>query len=110
MKIERYGRISTNPWLTVAALYGEGGTTKLLVLSQVVLSMQLPFAVVPLVAFTSDRAKMGGFANPPLAEMGRLDHRRADHRAQPEAPGGVRRDRLTGGGAGDYAAASLQAH
>ena len=69
-KIERYGRISTNPWLTVAALYGEGGTTKLLVLSQVVLSMQLPFAVVPLVAFTSDRAKMGGFANPRWLKWG----------------------------------------
>lgn len=52
------------PAVTVAALYGEGGTTKLLVLSQVVLSMQLPFAVVPLVAFTSSRAKMGEFANP----------------------------------------------
>jgi len=52
------------PAVTVAALYGEGGTTKLLVLSQVVLSMQLPFAVVPLVTFTSSRAKMGKFANP----------------------------------------------
>lgn len=51
------------PAITVAILYGESGTTKLLVLSQVVLSMQLAFAVVPLVTFTSDRAKMGGFAN-----------------------------------------------
>ncbi|MBL7599096.1 divalent metal cation transporter, partial [Escherichia coli] len=47
----------------VTALYGESGTAKLLVLSQVVLSLQLPFAVVPLVRFTSDRAIMGGFAN-----------------------------------------------
>ncbi|UUL83984.1 Nramp family divalent metal transporter [Sphingomonas qomolangmaensis] len=53
------------PAVTVAALYGDSGTAQLLVFSQVVLSMQLPFAVIPLVAFTSDRAKMGGFANRP---------------------------------------------
>ena len=58
------------PAVTVAALYGESGTAKLLVLSQVVLSMQLPFAVVPLVAFTSDRAKMGAFANPAWLKWG----------------------------------------
>jgi manganese transport protein len=52
------------PAVTVAVLYGERGTSQLLVLSQVVLSMQLPFAVVPLVQFTSDRRLMGGFANP----------------------------------------------
>ncbi|GAA0738719.1 Nramp family divalent metal transporter [Sphingomonas japonica] len=52
------------PAVTVAVLYGESGTAQLLVLSQVVLSMQLPFAVIPLVAFTSSRAKMGSFANP----------------------------------------------
>ncbi len=40
---------------------GERGTYELLILSQVVLSMQLPFAVIPLVQFTSDRAKMGEF-------------------------------------------------
>ena len=51
------------PAVTVAAIYGESGTAKLLVLSQVVLSMQLPFAVVPLVQFTSDRARMGRFVN-----------------------------------------------
>ena len=38
----------------------------LLVLSQVILSMQLPFSVIPLVFFTSDRRMMGGLANPPL--------------------------------------------
>jgi manganese transport protein len=48
----------------VAILYGESGTAKLLVMSQVVLSVQLSFAVFPLVRFTSDRAKMGEFANP----------------------------------------------
>jgi manganese transport protein len=46
----------------VTALYGESGTAKLLVLSQVVLSMQLPFAVIPLVSFVSSRRKMGAFA------------------------------------------------
>lgn len=52
------------PAVTVAALYGDSGTAQLLVLSQVVLSMQLPFAVIPLVQFTSDRTKMGEFVNP----------------------------------------------
>ena len=51
------------PTVIVVALYGEHGTAKLLVLSQVVLSMQLSFAVVPLVAITSSRAKMGEFVN-----------------------------------------------
>ena len=51
------------PAAIVAALYGEGGTAKLLVLSQVVLSLQLPFAMVPLVQFTSDPARMGAHAN-----------------------------------------------
>ncbi len=53
------------PAVTVAIIYGEAGTARLLVLSQVVLSMQLPFAVIPLVMFTSDKAKMGEFANRP---------------------------------------------
>ena len=52
------------PAVLVAAYYGESGTARLLVLSQVILSLQLPFAVVPLVKFTSDKAKMGAFANP----------------------------------------------
>ncbi len=52
------------PALIVALLSGERGTSELLVLSQVVLSLQLSFAVVPLVLFTSDRAKMGRFVNP----------------------------------------------
>ncbi len=56
--------LAITPAIIVAALYGESGTTKMLVLSQVVLSMQLPFAVVPLVTFTSNRAKMGQFVNP----------------------------------------------
>ena len=44
--------------IIAAALYGESGTAKLLVLSQVVLSMQLPFAVVPLIQFVSNRSEM----------------------------------------------------
>ena len=55
--------IAIVPAAIVAILYGESGTAKLLVLSQVVLSLQLSFAVFPLVMFTSDRAKMGEFAN-----------------------------------------------
>ena len=52
------------PALVVAILYGEKGTTDLLVLSQVILSLQLSFAVIPLVSFTSDKLKMGRFVNP----------------------------------------------
>ncbi len=51
------------PAVIVAALYGERGTGQLLILSQVILSLQLSFAVVPLVQFTSERAKMGVFVN-----------------------------------------------
>jgi manganese transport protein len=49
------------PAILVIWLYGEGQTGKLLILSQVVLSLQLPFAIVPLVWFTSQRAKMGPY-------------------------------------------------
>ncbi len=52
------------PAMIVAAWYGEHGTGELLVLSQVILSLQLGFAVVPLVTFTSDKLKMGRFVNP----------------------------------------------
>jgi len=56
--------IAIVPVVIVTALYGERGTGQLLVFSQVVLSMQLPFAVIPLVRFVSDRKKMGKFAIP----------------------------------------------
>lgn len=52
------------PALLTILIMGEGSTTNLLVLSQVVLSLQLSFAVVPLVMFTSDRRLMGEFVNP----------------------------------------------
>jgi manganese transport protein len=56
--------IAIVPAAIVAILYGESGTAQLLVFSQVILSMQLSFAVFPLVKFTSDKVKMGQFANP----------------------------------------------
>ena len=56
--------IAIVPALVVIAWYGESGTGPLLILSQVVLSLQLPFAVFPLLQFTSDRGKMGQFALP----------------------------------------------
>jgi manganese transport protein len=56
--------IAIVPAVIVIALYGERGTGALLILSQVILSLQLPFAVFPLVRFTSDRGKMGAFVIP----------------------------------------------
>jgi manganese transport protein len=57
--------IAIIPAVIVTALWGTKGTADLLVLSQVILSMQLSFAVFPLVMFTSDKEKMGEFANKP---------------------------------------------
>ncbi len=56
--------IAVGPAMIVASLYGDKGVGELLILSQVILSLQLGFAVVPLVQFTSERAKMGEFTNP----------------------------------------------
>ena len=75
--VEGFLRVKIAPWLrrmisrllavapaiAAVSLYGESGTGKLLVFSQVVLSVQLSFAVVPLVQFTGDRLKMGYFVN-----------------------------------------------
>lgn len=75
--MEGFIRLQMKPWLrrlltralaiiptvVVTAAYGERGTSSLLILSQVILSMQLSFAVFPLVAITSDRRSMGAFAN-----------------------------------------------
>ncbi|KAM3102152.1 Nramp family divalent metal transporter [Phormidesmis sp. 146-12] len=52
------------PALVTIIFFGEGSTTNLLILSQVILSFQLPFAVIPLIMFTSDRRLMGEFVNP----------------------------------------------
>jgi manganese transport protein len=76
--MEGFLRIKLTPWLrrlitrliaivpaaAVAVVAGEAGAGKLLILSQVVLGLQLPFAVVPLVLLTADRAKMGDLAAP----------------------------------------------
>jgi manganese transport protein len=51
------------PTIIVVVVNGEQGTEKLLILSQVILSLQLSFAVVPLVLFTGSRKKMGEFVN-----------------------------------------------
>ena len=56
--------IAIIPAMIVTILYGQEGTGKLLIASQVVLSLQLPFAVVPLVMFTANRYKMGDFTSP----------------------------------------------
>jgi len=61
--------IAVIPALIVTILYGEKGTGELLVLSQVILSMQLSFAVVPLVMFTGDKLKMGKFVNKPWLKI-----------------------------------------
>ncbi len=56
--------IAIVPAAITAIVYGEHGTAQLLIFSQVILSLQLSFAVFPLVMFTSDRLKMGEFVNP----------------------------------------------
>jgi manganese transport protein len=76
--MEGFLRFRMQPWLrravtrflaitpAVATIYffGETKTTDLIVMSQVILNLQLPFAVIPLVHFTSDRKRMGEFASP----------------------------------------------
>ena len=57
--------IAIVPAIIVTAFWGERGTADLLIFSQVILSMQLSFAVFPLVLFTSDKLKMGEFVNAP---------------------------------------------
>jgi manganese transport protein len=56
--------IAIVPAVIVIGIYGEKGTGDLLILSQVILSLQLSFAVIPLVMFTSDKRKMGEFVAP----------------------------------------------
>ncbi len=57
------------PTILVVAINGERGTEKLLILSQVILSLQLSFAVVPLVIFTNSRKRMGEFVNAPWLKV-----------------------------------------
>jgi manganese transport protein len=55
--------IAVVPAVIVVYLRGDSATLQLLILSQVIISMQLPFAVIPLIRFTSDRRRMGEFVN-----------------------------------------------
>ena len=68
------------PTIIVVAFMGEQGTEKLLILSQVILSFQLSFAVVPLVLFTGDRRRMGEFVNGRWLQGAGVGHCRADRR------------------------------
>jgi manganese transport protein len=61
--------IAITPAVLVIVLSGEGAVNDLLILSQVILSLQLSFAVFPLLQFTSDRSKMGEFVNPPWLKV-----------------------------------------
>ena len=61
--------IALAPAVIAIYIWGESGTYRLLILSQVVLSLQLPFAVIPLIHFTSDAKKMGRFASPRWVRM-----------------------------------------
>jgi manganese transport protein len=61
--------IAIVPAVIVTWIYGVQGTNSLLILSQVVLSLQLPFAVFPLVMFTGDRQKMGDFVIAPWVRV-----------------------------------------
>ena len=56
--------IAIVPAAIVTIWFGEKGSAQLLILSQVILSLQLPFAIVPLVMFTADRSKMGALVAP----------------------------------------------
>ena len=56
--------IALVPALVVTWLYGASGTAQLLILSQVILCLQLPFAVVPLMLFASDRQRLGPLTAP----------------------------------------------
>ena len=83
IEMEGFLNIRIRPWLRrlitramaiipaglTAVFFGESGTARLLILSQVILSLQLSFAVFPLVQFTSDKLKMGEFVNPPWVKI-----------------------------------------
>lgn len=61
--------LAIGPAVIIIGLFGEGQTTQLLVVSQVVLSLQLSFAVIPLIQFTSNSSIMGPFVNPPWIKV-----------------------------------------
>jgi manganese transport protein len=61
--------IAIVPAVVVIGIFGEGKTTQLIIASQIVLAMQLGFAVWPLMRFTGEKAKMGEFVNPPWVKI-----------------------------------------
>jgi manganese transport protein len=61
--------MAITPAVIVIGFAGEGKVTSLIILSQVVLSFQLPFAIIPLIQFTGNRARMGEFANSKLTQV-----------------------------------------
>src|SRR5579864_3248778 len=61
--------MAITPAVLVIGFAGEGKVTALIILSQVVLSFQLPFAIIPLIQFTGNRARMGEFANSRLTQI-----------------------------------------
>ena len=83
------------PAVIGVALWGERGLGQLLVLSQVVLSLQLPFAVIPLVLFTSDRGKMGPLGQRALGSGAGVGGLGRDRRPEPEAPVRLRHPSVT---------------
>ena len=79
--LTRVGRASFPP-AGVTLFYGEGETAKLLILTQVILSLQLPFAIVPLVQFTANRRQDGRPCRAPVADGRRSRDRSNDHRPE----------------------------
>ena len=77
---------------------GDKATYQLLILSQVILSMQLPFAVIPLIHFTSDRERMGAFANKMWVQRAGVADGGHHHRAERAAGGNGDRGVAGGGG------------
>ena len=77
--------IAIVPAVAVTLISGEAATGRLLVLSQVVLSLTLPFAVVPLVWFTASRRLMGELDGAARDHGRRRRHRRGHHRAERQA-------------------------
>ncbi len=79
--------IALVPAVVVIAIAGEDATQRLLILSQVILSLQLSFAVIPLIHFTSNRRNMGEFATPLVGASAGVvrggDHRRPERQAGP---------------------------
>ncbi|WP_185860156.1 Nramp family divalent metal transporter [Blattabacterium cuenoti] len=61
--------IAIVPAMIASIIYGEKGTAELLIISQIILSMQLSFAIIPLVNFTGDSDKMGSFVNGPVLKI-----------------------------------------